>query len=131
MTIPIPTKEELAETTKTVAENNQFSVNPPDSDRILMGTLRYKIKHVIYIVKENRTYDQVSEIWIAGMAIVRLPSSAPPLPQISIIWLNNLSVWITSMIPETSVPTAGPGVRRAVKATLVLKQLFSSMRGEV
>jgi YVTN family beta-propeller protein len=59
LTIPIPTKEELAETTKTVAENNQFSVKPPDSDRILMGTLRYKIKHVIYIVKENRTYDQV------------------------------------------------------------------------
>src|SRR5260370_6513639 len=59
LTIPIPTKEELAETTKTVAENNQFSVKPLDSDRILMGTLRYKIKHVIYMVKENRTYDQI------------------------------------------------------------------------
>jgi YVTN family beta-propeller protein len=59
LTIPVPTKEQLVETTKTVAENNQFSSKPPDSDRSLMATLRNKIKHVVYIVKENRTYDQV------------------------------------------------------------------------
>src|SRR5258708_35117546 len=64
------------------------------------------------------------------MAIVLLSSSARRLPQISIIWLNNLSVWITSMIPETSVPTAGLGVRRGVEATFVLKRVFSGMRGE-
>jgi YVTN family beta-propeller protein len=59
LTVPIPTKEQLTETTKSAAENNQFSVKPLDSDRFLMGALRYKIKHVIYIVKENRTYDQI------------------------------------------------------------------------
>jgi YVTN family beta-propeller protein len=59
LTIPIPTKEQLADSTKAVAENNQFSVVPPDSDRSLMTDLRRRIKHVIYVVKENRTYDQV------------------------------------------------------------------------
>jgi len=59
LTIPIPNKEQLADTTKVVAENNQFSAKPPDSDRPLMTYLRRQIKHVIYIVKENRTYDQI------------------------------------------------------------------------
>ncbi|MBV9877877.1 MAG: phosphoesterase [Verrucomicrobia bacterium] len=59
LTVPIPNKEQLADTTKVVAENNQFSAKPPDSDNSLMTYLRHKIKHVIYIVKENRTYDQI------------------------------------------------------------------------
>ena len=59
LTIPIPSKEQLADTTKAVAENNQFSAKPPDSDRSLMTYLRRQVKHVIYIVKENRTYDQI------------------------------------------------------------------------
>jgi YVTN family beta-propeller protein len=59
LTIPIPNKEQLADTTKVVAEDNQFSAKPPDSDRSLMAYLRRQVKHVIYIVKENRTYDQV------------------------------------------------------------------------
>jgi YVTN family beta-propeller protein len=59
LTIPIPTKEQLVDTTKAVAENNQFSAMPLDSDRFLMAYLRRQVKHVIYIVKENRTYDQI------------------------------------------------------------------------
>jgi YVTN family beta-propeller protein len=59
LTIPVPNKEQLADTTKVVAENNQFSAKPPDSDHSLMTYLRRQIKHVIYIVKENRTYDQI------------------------------------------------------------------------
>jgi YVTN family beta-propeller protein len=59
LTIPIPTNEQLADTTKAVAENNQFSAKPLDSDRFLMTYLRRQIKHVIYVVKENRTYDQI------------------------------------------------------------------------
>jgi YVTN family beta-propeller protein len=59
LTIPVPTKEQLVDTTKAVAENNQFSAKPLDSDRSLMTYLRRQIKHVIYIVKENRTYDQI------------------------------------------------------------------------
>jgi YVTN family beta-propeller protein len=59
LTMPIPNQEQLADTTKVVAENNQFSAKPLDSDRSLMAYLRRQVKHVIYIVKENRTYDQV------------------------------------------------------------------------
>ena len=59
LTIPIPSKEQLTDITKVVAENNQFSAKPPDSDRSLMTYLRRQVKHVIYIVKENRTYDQI------------------------------------------------------------------------
>ena len=59
LTVPIPNQEQLADTTKVVAENNQFSAKPPDSDHSLMTYLRRQIKHVIYIVKENRTYDQI------------------------------------------------------------------------
>ena len=59
LTIPLPTTEQLADTTKVVADNNQFSAKAPDSDRFLMSYLHRWIKHVIYVVKENRTYDQV------------------------------------------------------------------------
>jgi DNA-binding beta-propeller fold protein YncE len=59
LTIPVLNQEQLADTTKAVAENNQFSAKPPDSDHSLMTYLRRQIKHVIYIVKENRTYDQI------------------------------------------------------------------------
>jgi YVTN family beta-propeller protein len=59
LTIPVPTKEQLADATKVVGDNNQFSAKPPDSDHTLMTYLRRFIKHVIYVVKENRTYDQV------------------------------------------------------------------------
>jgi YVTN family beta-propeller protein len=59
LTIPVPSHEQLADTTKVVAENNLFSAKAPDSDRSLIAYLRRQIKHVIYIVKENRTYDQI------------------------------------------------------------------------
>jgi YVTN family beta-propeller protein len=59
LTVPIPNKEQLADTTKAVAENNQFLAKAPDSDRLLITYLRRQIKHVIYVVKENRTYDQI------------------------------------------------------------------------
>lgn len=60
LTLPVPGKEELHRLTELVAENNHFSAQkqtaPPDP---VFAFLRSKIKHVIYIVKENRTYDQV------------------------------------------------------------------------
>ncbi|HMF90501.1 MAG TPA: bifunctional YncE family protein/alkaline phosphatase family protein [Candidatus Angelobacter sp.] len=62
-TIPRPSPVELQALTAQVARNNHF--NSPtqarqkqNADR-MFSFLRSKIKHVIYIVKENRTYDQV------------------------------------------------------------------------
>lgn len=42
-----------------VAQNNGYNDHTSDYDRRVMGFLSKHIKHVIYIVKENRTFDQV------------------------------------------------------------------------
>jgi DNA-binding beta-propeller fold protein YncE len=60
LTFPAPTPLELARLTKQVARNNRF--DQPEktaADEKLFSFLREHIKHVIYIMKENRTYDQV------------------------------------------------------------------------
>ena len=60
LTLPVPIPLELARLTKQVAHNNRF--DQPDktaADEKLFSFLREQIKHVIYIMKENRTYDQV------------------------------------------------------------------------
>lgn len=60
LTMPAPTPLELARLTKQVARNNHF--DRPESaaaDDKIFGFLREHIKHVIYIVKENKTYDEL------------------------------------------------------------------------
>ena len=59
-TVPPPDATELRELTQQVARNNHFTApaNDPKS-RQLFAFLQQHIKHVIYIVKENRSYDQV------------------------------------------------------------------------
>jgi hypothetical protein len=42
-----------------VAKNNGFNLRLTPQDKALLRTLGQNIKHVIYIVKENRTYDQI------------------------------------------------------------------------
>lgn len=54
--IPVPKGGTLAKLAAQVDKNNGFYNRRPDRT---MGFLQKKIKHVIYIVKENRTYDQV------------------------------------------------------------------------
>ena len=56
---PTPTPGELNKLTELVADNNHFQRYVSEDDRETMEFLRKKIKHVIYIIKENRTYDQV------------------------------------------------------------------------
>jgi YVTN family beta-propeller protein len=59
-TVPRPDPAELRELTQQVARNNRFAAAPDDpKSRQLFAYLRQHIKHVIYIVKENRSYDQV------------------------------------------------------------------------
>ncbi|MEH2320190.1 alkaline phosphatase family protein [Nostoc sp.] len=54
--IPVPKGGTLATLSAQVDKNNGFYNRRPDRT---MRYLQGKIKHVIYIVKENRTYDQV------------------------------------------------------------------------
>jgi len=57
--LPVPDRKELAALTKQVAANNFLDTLPAEEDEQMMAALRQHIKHVIYIIKENRTYDQV------------------------------------------------------------------------
>jgi DNA-binding beta-propeller fold protein YncE len=56
---PSPTQQELWGLTQQVAENNHFSRRLSDEEASTLAFLRSHIHHIIYIIKENRTYDQV------------------------------------------------------------------------
>ena len=59
LTAPVPHGEDLEELTAQVARNNRYDASPSEQDKDVLQFLHNKIKHVIYIVKENRTYDQI------------------------------------------------------------------------
>jgi DNA-binding beta-propeller fold protein YncE len=54
----VPSSSELERLTRKVAENNFYRRSAGD-DRRVMSFLRKHVKHVIYVVKENRTFDQI------------------------------------------------------------------------
>lgn len=56
---PVPESHDLRELTQQVARNNFYSTETDRDDAKTMAFLRERIKHVIYVVKENRTFDQV------------------------------------------------------------------------
>jgi len=55
----IPSADQLAQLTAQVATNNRFSAVVSDGDAAVMAAVRKGIKHVIFVLKENRTYDQI------------------------------------------------------------------------
>ena len=60
LTLPAPEPLELARLTKLVGRNNRM--DRPDQTKAeeeLFALLKQHIKHVIYIMKENRSYDQI------------------------------------------------------------------------
>jgi DNA-binding beta-propeller fold protein YncE len=58
-TIPRPGSAQLVTLTQQVATNNRFSYIESDQDKAVMAAVRQGVQHVIFILKENRTYDQV------------------------------------------------------------------------
>ena len=56
---PTPTPSELSNLTEQVAANNHFSQQPTGQQAAMMAFLHDHIQHIIYVIKENRTYDQV------------------------------------------------------------------------
>jgi YVTN family beta-propeller protein len=54
---PVPAGADLEHLTKQVADNNGYRNN--NSDKHVMDFLHSKINHIIYVVKENRTFDQI------------------------------------------------------------------------
>jgi YVTN family beta-propeller protein len=59
LTVPVPRATDLANLTTQVAANNGYSVPPNPADAAMMSFLHQHIQHVIYIIKENRTFDQM------------------------------------------------------------------------
>ena len=60
LTLPTPSPWELVRLSWQVAENDHFpAVEQHPWDELVMSFLRSRIQHVVYIVKENRTYDQL------------------------------------------------------------------------
>ena len=60
LTLHMPGPRELGRLTRQVAYNDHFiSADDYNRQRHVMQFLHRHIKHVIYVVKENRTYDQV------------------------------------------------------------------------
>jgi len=82
LTIPVPDGKQLQRLTEQVARNNRF--DPPRAfkrDQRTIEFLRRQIKHVIYVVKENRTYDQVLgdlEIGNGDPSLTILPEPITP-----------------------------------------------------
>jgi DNA-binding beta-propeller fold protein YncE len=77
---PVPAAAELAELTRQVARNNHFERLASTAGPVL-DQLRVKIRHVIYIVKENRTYDQVLgdlEVGDGDPALTEFPEPVTP-----------------------------------------------------
>jgi DNA-binding beta-propeller fold protein YncE len=59
LSLPVPHGEALEDLTEQVARNNNYNGKVNGEDKEMMAFLHDKIQHVIYIVKENRTYDQI------------------------------------------------------------------------
>ncbi len=56
---PTPTLNQLDRLTQVVADNNHYARATTQEAKAKMAFLRSKIQHVIFIIKENRTYDQI------------------------------------------------------------------------
>jgi DNA-binding beta-propeller fold protein YncE len=56
---PVPNAGHVVALTQQVAKNNFYATHTDQRDKHVMDFLHGRIKHVIYVVKENRTFDQI------------------------------------------------------------------------
>jgi DNA-binding beta-propeller fold protein YncE len=78
---PTPTPDALQALTQQVATNNNFRITLSPADSAKLAFLRRHIKHVIYIIKENRTYDQVLgdlDVGNGDPALTEFPDATTP-----------------------------------------------------
>jgi DNA-binding beta-propeller fold protein YncE len=81
LSLPVPAAAELEALTRRVAQNNHFDALRNQNPDPVISELRKKIQHVIYIVKENRTYDQVLgdlEVGDGDPSIAEFPEPITP-----------------------------------------------------
>jgi DNA-binding beta-propeller fold protein YncE len=58
-TFPHPSLGQLGTLTQQVIANNRFAYTESDHDKAVMAAVREGVQHVIFILKENRSYDQI------------------------------------------------------------------------
>jgi DNA-binding beta-propeller fold protein YncE len=81
LVLPVPNGNSLQQLTSLVAQNNGFNFRLGRRDAAKMSFLREHIKHVVYIVKENRTYDQILGDLSVGNgdpSLTQFPQSVTP-----------------------------------------------------
>ncbi len=59
LSFPLPGLAQLPALSAQVATNNRFAYVPSQADLDVMAAVRKGVQHVIFIIKENRTYDQI------------------------------------------------------------------------
>ncbi len=80
-TLPTPTAGELSNLTEDVIANDHFLRTLTPDQQSTMAALHANIHHIIYIVKENRTYDQILgdlEVGNGDPSIVQFPEANTP-----------------------------------------------------
>ena len=80
LTLPVPRAAELASLTAQVARNDHFRA-VGNRDALVTQFLHSRIHHIIYVIKENRTYDQVLgdlERGNGDPALAELPQTLSP-----------------------------------------------------
>ncbi len=81
LTLPTPGPQQLDRLTAQVASNNHWQATLPAEDQAKLAFLKAHIHHVIYVVKENRTYDQVLgdlEVGNGDPALTVFPKAMTP-----------------------------------------------------
>jgi DNA-binding beta-propeller fold protein YncE len=81
LVLPLPSGKDLQQLTTLVSQNNGFNLRLGRRDASTMRFLREHIKHVVYIVKENRTYDQILgdlPIGNGDPSLTQFPQSVTP-----------------------------------------------------
>lgn len=81
LVLPVPSDADLQQLTGLVAQNNGFNLRLSRRASATMKFLREHIKHVVYIIKENRTYDQVLGDLAVGNgdpSLTQFPASVTP-----------------------------------------------------
>lgn len=58
-TVPVPDGQTLKQLTAQAAHNNGFDETANGGELRVMSALRKRIKHIVYVVRENRTFDQI------------------------------------------------------------------------
>jgi DNA-binding beta-propeller fold protein YncE len=81
LALPLPPSAELEALTRRVAANNHFDRLRSGSVDPVVAELRRRIQHIVYIIKENRTYDQVLgdlEVGNGDPALTEFPEPLTP-----------------------------------------------------